>query len=118
MYYVSYQEPIDSVAESGFWSKWIEKVLLQIVPLASPDFHEKYEEVSLWWLELNEDEEPQRELGFNARGEIIVAAPIGRNYGVWTDGGPRCVGFDAIEEKRFMEAWNNFENEFNNPSQT
>ena len=118
MYYVSYQEPSDSVPESEFWPRWIENVLVRIVPLACPDFHEKYDEVRFWWLELNEDEIPQRELGFNAQGEVIVAAPIGQNYGVWTDSGAQCVGFDSIEEKQFLEAWTRFEEIFNNPPQT
>jgi hypothetical protein len=35
-----------------------------IVPKANPDFHDRYDRVREWWLEIAEDQSVLREIGF------------------------------------------------------
>lgn len=55
------------------------------LPPVNPDFDDKYESVKTWWLEVDEGENPKREIGFSESGAPIVFGPIDRNPGVWTN---------------------------------
>ena len=46
-------------------------------------------------------------LGFAADGKIVVAGPIGRNFGFWTDSSMIFVPdeYKVISEKAFESAW-------------
>lgn len=75
---------------------WWGKLLQKIIPAANPDLEHLYEETITWWLEVDENGEPQREIGFNKENEPIVLGPIGENYGLLVDTG---------------KAWDNWEYE-------
>ncbi|HEX4909945.1 MAG TPA: hypothetical protein VFV64_04210 [Permianibacter sp.] len=79
-----------------------------IIPAANPDFEYLYEDVSVWWLELDENGIPVREIGFNLSGQPIVAAPLGENFGVFTDSAVPCNGFNLLNESQFNEQWRYF----------
>lgn len=66
--------------ESSLPARSIERVLKAIIPAANPDFEIAYGSVCKWWIEVNPDGEPCRELGFDEQGAVIAAAPLDRNY--------------------------------------
>jgi hypothetical protein len=87
------------------------RLLTSVIPLANPDFTGIYPNVKSWWVEIDAGGVPQRELGFDAFGEAIVAGPIGQNMGFWTDS---HMVFDAVEHEVvpndvFESAWLAFE---------
>lgn len=81
MRYVCYE--LDEDAESYYtWREhFINYFAIKLAPKVNPDFHDKYHNVVYWWLELNEESVPVREIGFDDDGEVIVAAPFARNKG-------------------------------------
>ncbi len=57
-----------------------------IIPRANPDFENSIEKVDFWKIEFNSIKNyTEKEIGFNNNGELIVAMPMGNNYGYWTD---------------------------------
>jgi hypothetical protein len=78
-----------------------------MIPLANPDFDRSYALVRKWWIEVDETGTPQRELGFDAHGRVIVAGPLADNFGFWTDS---TMTFNPAEYKvapgeEFESAW-------------
>jgi hypothetical protein len=98
-------------AKTGVVSAAVERLLRAIVPAANPDFDRCYGDVSKWWIELNPAGEPQRELGFNPRGEVVVAAPMGRDFGFFTDSNAvfEPADYPAVQQALFEAAWSEFE---------
>ncbi len=105
MIYVCYE--LDSEPELSF--KQYEHVsnifATKIEPQINPDFHDKYDSVVYWWLELNKNEIPIREIGFNDLGEPIVIGPYGMNKGLFTRCKQKIKGFYPIEMYQFVEQW-------------
>lgn len=64
---------------------WWCRVLEKISPKGNPDLEKYYDETRIWWLEINDKREPQREIGFDMDGNPIVLGPIGNNYGFLID---------------------------------
>jgi hypothetical protein len=97
---------------AGPWPKAgrIAKVLSRALPRANPDFESAYENAVSWWLELDEKKVVRRELAFDASGIPVAAAPLGRNYGIFTDldSAPDGLGAD-VDASRFEETWRQFE---------
>lgn len=85
-----------------------------IIPAANPDFEDSFESVRKWWIEINAEGEPQRELGFNERGEVIAAAPIGKNFGFFTDSHATFAHKEhrRVERTLFERTWSDFESQF------
>lgn len=88
---------------------WL-RLLTKIVPLANPDFHDHYHKVRKWWVEIDEDGIPQRELGLSDEGNVVVAGPLNRNFGFWTDSDMKFAAADYrdIPEQDFEAAWSIF----------
>jgi hypothetical protein len=87
------------------------RVLKLVIPLANPDFEDRYPNVTKWWVEIDGAGVPQRELGFDAAGKAIVAGPFGRNFGFWTDS-PNVFEaneYSAVPSDLFESAWSVFE---------
>ncbi|MBM3783514.1 MAG: hypothetical protein FJW30_04090 [Acidobacteria bacterium] len=89
---------------------WL-RVLKKVVPLANPDFENHYQHVCKWWVEVDDSGAPQRELGFDVQNIPIVAGPIGRNFGFWTDSNMKFVPDEhaGISRQEFESMWANFE---------
>lgn len=89
----------------------VERVLRKILPMANPDFEGRFPEVRKWWIEIDNSGVPQRELGFAADGEAIVACPIGENFGFWTDSAMTFNSDEhkSVSETAFHSAWTTFE---------
>jgi hypothetical protein len=98
--------------KSGPWPKagLATKTLLRVFPRSNPDFGSVYEDVVFWWLEVNEKNVVLREIGFNGSGAPVAAAPLGDNYGIFTDinSAPDGLGPD-VEPSTFDQTWQQFE---------
>ncbi|MEI7912772.1 MAG: hypothetical protein WCK77_24355 [Verrucomicrobiota bacterium] len=93
---------------------WWCSLLTKILPPANPNLEQQFQAVHSWWLELDDDGEPTREIGFDANNNPIVIAPIGDNYGmladtgaVWqnyqSDGAPADFDFEAVWNSLYPE---------------
>ena len=61
-------------------------IVSSIIPKANPDFENKIDLIETWIVELdNETGIPEREIGMDKDGRIIVKMPFKDNYGYWTD---------------------------------
>ena len=97
---------------AGPWPKQgaLIKGLARILPLANPDFESAYENVVSWWLELDDENVVHRELAFNASGSAVAAAPLGRNFGIFTDLDSAPDGLGAeVDASSFEKVWQDFE---------
>jgi hypothetical protein len=94
-----------SVVRGGIW------LLRRALPIANPDFEEAYERVRNWWIEIDAAGVPQREPGFDALGETIVAGPIGQNMGFWTDSHMAfsAAEYKSVSDAEFDSVWSAFE---------
>lgn len=102
------------------WQKICRKILTTILPMANPDFDEKYRDVRVWWLEVDDkDNMPNREIGFDSDGMPIVIGPYDNNYGFWTDSDESVdvTWGSPIEAERFDQAWAQFEREWEKKKQ-
>lgn len=60
--------------------------MLFFIPKANPDFENLIDDVSEWQLEIDgETGLPDREIGLDVNGQVILIMPWRENYGFWTD---------------------------------
>ncbi|NPD84106.1 hypothetical protein HNS38_05010 [Lentimicrobium sp. L6] len=64
-----------------------------------------------WWLELDENNSPTRELGFNDEHQVQIAAPKEEDFGMWCN--PEIqfestVDFETISIEDFENKWDEF----------
>jgi len=93
------------------WKVKLLYVALWFIPRSNPDFEKRFPEVDFWYVEVDDEGIPSREVGFNNGGDPIVAAPWGNNFGFWTDSGEALPskGSKEITAAMFNAAWSNFE---------
>jgi hypothetical protein len=87
------------------WWCWILKI---IIPAANPDLEKFYFQTRIWWLEIDDAGQPQREIGFDETGNPIVLGPIGRNFGFLVDSSDnwKYSTQDSEEARRdFQKKW-------------
>lgn len=85
----------------------LERALRTMVPSASPDFEKVYGDVRDWWIEVDAAGVPQREIGFGADERTLVAGPLGRNLGFWTDS-PMVFDdsiYEEVSRQAFDDEW-------------
>lgn len=90
--------------ETSWLAKTVEnsltKILTTIIPKANPDFDDKIQNVRQWILEVDEDEgTPEREIGLDDKGNVMMIMPWKDNYGFWTDS---SVQVDELAKSRDM----------------
>lgn len=88
------------------------RVLSAVLPQANPDFEGLYNDVRTWWIEVDEGSGlPEREIGLNAEGRPVVAAPFRENLGFWTDSDMffQPKDYRCIESCAFEAKWKEFE---------
>ena len=93
----------------GLISK-IVKPVLSLLPRANPDFERLYPNVVTWYLELNDNGKPTREIGIDALAEIIVIGPWRNNRGLWTDS-PVALDpeqYVSLARSDFERSWNKY----------
>jgi hypothetical protein len=111
------QVPNESKIRKAFWNG-VALVAKAIFPSANPDFEERINEVSFYWLEAPDHGEPLREIGFDRNQNPIFLAPSGRNYGVIIDSN---VNFENLEnspeiEENFEAIWYELFSQLNTPT--
>ena len=91
-------------------------ILTSIIPKANPDFENKIDLVENWLVELDiETGIPEREIGLNKNGQVILKMPFKNNYGYWTDNNLLLKDFkklfstSEINYADFEKYWNSFD---------
>jgi hypothetical protein len=87
---------------------WWCKLLKLIIPAANPDLEKYYFQTRAWWLEVEDNGKPKREIGFDENRIPIVIGPLGRNFGFLTDSSDdwRDPKEDSAEVARdFQKIW-------------
>jgi len=114
--YIKFKVPkSEPVAESSQFENVVVKILSTILPKANPDFDKLIDQVDYWFVEYNQTENAAwREIGFDKNGHSIVAMPLGKNYGYWTDNNLtlddfEAFGVTAIAQDQFENEWTEFE---------
>ena len=104
----------------GFIKRNVKKgiigILTSIIPKANPDFEDKIDLVENWLVELDyETGIPEREIGIDKNGQIILKMPFENNYGYWTDNNLLLADFkknfmtSEISQDSFENHWSLFE---------
>jgi len=71
--------------------------LKKILPVANPDFENHIGNVYYWLVECDRlDGTPQREIGVDSQGQVIMIIPFKNNYGYWTDNN---LNFEDFKER-------------------
>ena len=91
-------------------------ILTSIIPKANPDFEGKIDEVQYWLVECdNETGIPEREIGLDKEGRVILKMPHKDNYGYWTDNNLLLNEFkehfnvSEISRESFEQSWELFD---------
>lgn len=91
-------------------------ILNKIIPEANPDYDNKIDDVKTWLVEINDkDGYPNREIGIDENGFVIMTMPDDKNYGYWTDNNLKENGFKQhfktfeIGKEMFDKLWDEFE---------
>ena len=108
MSYVCYELEEFEERSLNFYEKVSAKIADRMAPIINPDFHMKYDAVIYWWLELDPENVPVREIGFDQNGDAIVVGPLGKNKGLFTHSQPKVQGFYPVEMYQFVEQWEAF----------
>jgi hypothetical protein len=89
-------------------------ILKLIIPKGNPDFDKQIDNVEYWLLECEiESGIPEREIGIDKNGNVIVKMPFKDNYGYWTDNSLKFNDFieefkaTEIEKREFEINWKN-----------
>lgn len=112
MLYVRWSPPLAPVVKQGRVSRGVGMMLGRLfgrlLPRANPDFGHRLAEVKEWWFEVDSRPAAVREIGFDARGEPITCAPIGRNFGFFTEYeslDTKHLAGGAVSASSFEEQW-------------
>ena len=92
------------------------KVLTTIIPKANPDFDDKIRDVRQWILEIDDEEgTPEREIGLDEHGKVVMIMPWKNNYGFWTDSPvqiddlAKTHEMNFVDKEEFERLWTAFE---------
>lgn len=87
-------------------------VLTTIIPKATPDFDDKIDKVRCWLVECdNQTGIPEREIGLDKEGRVILKMPFKDNYGYWIDNNLLLNDFkehfvvSEISKDSFEQSW-------------
>lgn len=92
-------------------------ILTKVLPVANRDFENKIDNVEYWLLECDKlNGIPQREIGLDKQGRVIMKMPFDDNCGYWTDNNlllddfkEQFKAFD-ITKDAFEQQWTMFDN--------
>jgi hypothetical protein len=108
MYYGSTNLATDwKTKDTEGWGVRLLRVLFIFIPRANKDNEKFYPLVKQWWLEVDDQGVPVREIGVDENGEPLFSAPNERNYGLWTDSNNTFSPeeMDVFEKEKFIAAW-------------
>jgi hypothetical protein len=90
--YIQFEAPKskNQTAKEGVIERSLKKaftyILTKIIPKANPDFDDKIVEVQYWLVECDDETGiPEREIGLDKDGRVLLKMPFKNNYGYWTD---------------------------------
>lgn len=115
--YIKFQVNPSTLAErkKNLLRKKIITTILFFIPKANPDFDNIIDNVCEWQLEINtKDNSPNREIGVDQNGQVIIIMPWNNNYGYWTDSNIPLDYFKdhfkatEITQTQFDNNWNLF----------
>lgn len=131
--YISFETPktVVKFETKGHFRRSIRKlaehILKKIFPLANPGVEDKIDHVAFWYVECDKETGvPQREIGLDDGGELVLKLPDENNLGFWTDSSMLLDDFTQhfnatkISSEAFEEVWtrfdkiSNFETELDN----
>ncbi len=86
--------------------KIVKKVLF-FVPEANPGYEGKIHLVKKWVIEFDSEGNPNREVGLNEKGNVVLAGPSERDYGFWLDTNMKFGDFtgEEVSKEEFEVAW-------------
>lgn len=115
--YIQFDAPKnDNLAPDGPVKRSLKKVIVGLlttaIPKANPDFENRIDDVEKWFVECEtESGIPQREIGFDTNGKVILKMPFKDNYGYWTDNNLLLADFyrhflvSEINKEDFEKNW-------------
>ncbi len=90
-------------------------VLSKIIPKANLDFDDLIDNVSEWLIEIKVNgNKPNREIGIDNNGDVIMVFPWDPDYGYWTDNNLLLNDFKKnfnttdITQEEFNKKWNEY----------
>jgi hypothetical protein len=95
------------------WQRLVERGLRLVLAETSPDLDPTYERVTYWWLEVNDNGQVTREIGFDPSGRAVAAAPLGNSPGIFTDTdhAPDGLG-EPVSMSHFEQVWSEVSSRF------
>lgn len=116
--YIQFEAPKskNQAAKEGLIERSLKKafidILTKIIPKANPDFDDKIDDVQYWLVEcVLETGTPEREIGLNKEGLVILKMPFKNNSGYWTDNNLLLNDFkehfaaSEISKESFEQNW-------------
>lgn len=85
-----------------------ERLIRTVLPSANPDLEELIGKAERWWLEIGEDGEPRREIGFDEHQVPVVVGPVAGNHGFLLDASDdwsEVQGDREITASEFDDIW-------------
>lgn len=117
--YIQFQVPKKTEIKSSSQSSiknFAKNILAKIFPVANPEFENKIDDVEYWLVECDKESGiPQREIGLDQQGRVIMKMPFKDNYGYWTDNNLLLNDFkehfavSEISKEVFEEQWTLFD---------
>lgn len=112
MVYLKIVEPKSVIKRENLFQKGVRFLLELVFPKANPDFDERIDSVSEWVLEFKDVHSvPQREIGLDSSGNVILKMPYRDNLGYWVDNNmnyadfQRLFNFSEVSEEYFENKW-------------
>jgi len=99
-------------SQSGRVTDLVAGFLRRILPAANPDFHNIYERVVAFHVELDSDGSPEREVGLDSSGRVVFIAPWRENLGVILDSYSEPFDsskFEQIPAVQFEQEWKSYD---------
>jgi hypothetical protein len=100
----------------NLFKKTLVSILSKIIPIANPDFESKIPDVKCWLVECDSlTGIPEREIGLDKEGQVILKMPHKNNYGFWTDNNLLLNDFKEhfvtaeISKASFEQQWDLFD---------
>ncbi|MBK7908480.1 MAG: hypothetical protein IPJ78_18225 [Gemmatimonadetes bacterium] len=83
------------------------RALLFFIPQPDAAFRDSKHLVREWWVECGPSGEPWREIGLDAHGTPVYAAPDDTEYGYWCDTNMTLADFEGpeVSEAEFEAMW-------------
>lgn len=98
------------------FKKFLLYAIKKVFPIANPDFEKAIQHVTKWYVEYDDTEYNlvMREIGKDAKNNIIIKVPDERNRGFWTDSDLDLSAYETynityISKKEFEKLWNSVE---------